>query len=339
MKQIRTLILTALLLPALFFSCSSSHNKKETAHQYITKVGMVWNTTYHISYKGPEELGDSITAVLNDVGHSLNVFDSTSLVSHINSNTADTADVHLSSVITMAKTIHKQSDGAFDPTLSPAINAWGFGKNSNATPDTAHLDSIMEFVGLNKITLDNGRIRKTDPRVQMNLSAIAKGYGCDCVAAMFRRNGITDYMVEIGGEITVGGCSPRGDKWAIAVDKPIFTDSVIHSSLATITFTDAGLATSGNYRNYHEENGIRFGHTLDAHTGRPARTDVLSVTIIAPTSMEADAYATAAMAMGSVKAKAMIDSLKLPALMVLADNSVWISDPMNNYIGAVSNTK
>lgn len=300
---------------------------------------MIWNTTYHISYKGPDQLGDSIIAVLKDVGHSLNVFDSTSLISNINTNRADTADMHLSVVITTAKTIHRQSGGAFDPTLSPAINAWGFGKDAKATPDTARLDSIMQFVGLDKITLTDGKIKKSDPRVQMNLSAIAKGYGCDCVAAMLKRNGVTDYMVEIGGEITVGGLSPRGDKWAIAIDKPIFTDSVTHSSLAVLTFTDAGLATSGNYRNYHEENGERFGHTIDAHTGRPARIDVLSVTVIAPTSMEADAYATAAMAMGSAKAKAMVDSLNLPALMVLADNTVWISAHMGKYIDSVSHAK
>lgn len=324
---------------AALLSCSSSQKGKETDSQYITKTGMIWNTTYHISYKGPDQLGDSIIAVLKDVGHSLNVFDSTSLVSKINTNKVDTADIHLSSVIATAKAIHRQSGGAFDPTLSPAINAWGFGKDVRATTDTARLDSIMQFVGLDRIIIAGGKVRKTDPRVQMNLSAIAKGYGCDCVAAMLKRNGVTDYMVEIGGEMTVGGLSPRGDKWSIAIDKPIFTDSVVHSSLAVLTFTDAGLATSGNYRNYHEENGERFGHTIDSRTGRPARTDVLSVTIIAPSSMEADAYATAAMAMGSVKAKVMVDSLELPALMVLADNTVWISEPMRKYIDSVSNSK
>ncbi len=331
--------IVATLLTALFSCCSSSRKDKDDATRYITKVGMIWNTTYHISYKGPEQLGDSITAVLKEVGRSLNVFDSTSLISKINTNQADVTDTHLSTVLTAAKTIHRQSGGAFDPTLSPAINAWGFGKDANATPDTARLDSIMQFVGLDKVILSNGKIHKSDPRVQMNLSAIAKGYGCDCVAAMLKRNGVTDYMVEIGGEMTIGGLSPRGGKWAIAIDKPIFTDSVVHSSLAVLSFSDAGLATSGNYRNYHEENGERFGHTIDARTGRPARTDVLSVTIIANTSMEADAYATAAMAMGSVKAKKMVDVLKLPALMVLADNTVWVSEPMHRFIESVSNSK
>lgn len=297
---------------------------------------MIWNTTYHISYRGPEELGDSIIAVLNEVGNSLNVFDSTSVLSRVNTNMTDTADHHLSKVLATAKKVHQQSGGAFDPTLSPVINAWGFGKESTTPADTAHIDSLMQFVGLDKIRISAGKIIKSDPRVEMNLSAIAKGYGCDCVADMLKRNGVTDYMVEIGGEITVGGVSPRGDKWSIAIDKPIFTDSVVHSSLAVLTFTDAGLATSGNYRNFHEENGQRFGHTMDAHTGRPAHTDVLSVTVIAPTSMEADAYATASMAMGAARAKKMINTLNLPVLMVLADNTIWISKSMNEYISSIS---
>lgn len=331
MKLSRTLctgLFAAFSFSILVVLTSSCHSKSE----YTSKVGMIWNTTYHITYRGSSQLGDSIVNVLKEVGNSLSVFDSTSTVAKINNNIIDIPDAHFTKVFNKAKEIYENSNGAFDPTLSPIITAWGFGKGHEATADTARIDSLMEFIGLDKINIVNNRIVKKDKRVQLNLSAIAKGYGCDAVAAMLRRNGVKDYMVEIGGEITVGGESPREGKWVIAIDRPIFSDKLVHSTMTTLSFTDAGLATSGNYRNFHEENGHRFGHTIDPKTGRPARTDVLSVTIIAPTSMEADAYATSCMVLGSAKAKQMIEKLNLAALMVLADGSIWESDLMKQYL-------
>ena len=301
---------------------------------FESRVGIVWSTTYHITYQGRADLGDSITRVLAEVGKSLNVFDSTSVVSQINANRRTQADAHFAAVLAGAKKVNHDSEGSFDPTLGPLITAWGFGKGHSATPDTARIDSLLQFVGLDKINISGRRVSKSDPRVQLNLSAIAKGYGCDAVAAMFRRNGVTNYMVEIGGEIRVGGTSPRGGNWAIAIDTPQEDTVTGRSSgaVAVAEFSNAGMATSGNYRNYHEENGVKFGHTLDPATGRPARTDVLSATVIAPTCMEADAYATACMVLGSRRAEAMVSRLGLPALLVTADHKVWMSQAMKKYI-------
>jgi thiamine biosynthesis lipoprotein len=186
-------------------------------------------------------------------------------------------------------------------------------------------------VGLDKINLTNGKIVKDDSRVQLNLSAIAKGYGCDAVAKMFHRNGVENFMIEIGGEITVGGVSPRGGKWSIAIEKPEYSEGEMLPQIANITFTDGGLATSGNYRNFHGQGANRFGHTIDPATCRPIQTDVLSATVIAPTSMEADAYATSCMVLGSARAKEMINSLNLPAFLVIND-SVWASPAMEEYL-------
>lgn len=325
MKQ-KIKLIGALLVLFGVFGAAFSGCRGENG--YITKVGMIWNTTYHIKYKGSEALGDSIIATLNQVGVSVNAFDSLSTLSRINRNELDTADAVLAEVAQCAKEVHSRTQGAFDPTLGPVIRAWGFGKGHEATADTAHLDSLKQFVGFDKWNIIGMKIVKSDSRVELNLSGIAKGYGCDMVARMLERNGVRDYMIEIGGEIRMGGKGEQGDKWVIAIDKPEVSDTVIHDFLTTVELTDCGLATSGDYRNFHTDSlGNRFGHTLDPNTLRPAHTDVLSVTVVAPSCMEADAYATAFMVSGSRKSMAIAEKYKLKVLLVKADG-VWLSSAM-----------
>lgn len=182
----------------------------------------------------------------------------------------------------------------------------------------------MAFTGIAKTKLDNGRLIKQDSRTRFNFSAIAKGYGCDEVSRMLARNGVANRLVEIGGEISCAGKSPSGKKWRVSVDRPIMTDSVIHESQCVIEITDCGLATSGNYRNFHTSaSGETYGHTISAVTGRPARTDVLSATVVASTCMEADALSTSMMALGSKEAVKLAESLHYPVMLVLNDMSVW----------------
>lgn len=301
-------------------------------YAYRSTEGMVWNTVYHITYRGPEELEDSIRATLAQVGASVNTFDSTSNLSRINRGETAVADSMLQAVALTAKKIYTASDGAFDPTLGPVIRAWGFGKGHKATADTARLDSLRLFVGFDKWNIAGGRVSKADPRVELNLSGIAKGYGCDAVADMLMRNGVQDFMVEIGGEIRAGGANPDGARWTIAIDKPTVSDSIIHEYLTTVGITDCGMATSGDYRNFHTDaEGNRFGHTLDPKTLRPAHTDVLSASVIAPTAMEADGYATACMVMGSRRAMDMARRQKL-AILLVTNRGVEVSPAMNTYL-------
>ncbi len=300
---------------------------------YIKEEGMIWNTTFHITYKGAPELKDSILAVLNDVGKSLNVFDENSLVSKLNSGDSILADHHLLKVYSESRIINEASKGLFDPTLSPLISAWGFGPGHTASADPTAIDSILSFVGISKTSLSGKYIVKNDRRTQFNFSAIAKGYGCDQVAEMLIRNGVKDYLVEIGGEIATGGRGPKGRLWKISIDKPIETDSSErHDSQTIIEVTNAGIATSGNYRNFRKENGSKFGHTLSPVTGRPVATDVASATIIAPSAMEADAVATACLAAGSVKAKEILRTLELEGLLIMADSTYWTSPGFENLI-------
>lgn len=294
--------------------------------------GMIWNTTYHITYAGDASLADSVIVVLNKVGRSLNVFDKTSLVSMVNLSDSLAVDSLFTRVYRESLRMNHISKGMFDPTLSPLITAWGFGKGHTMSADTLNTDSLLQFVGIGKTKLENGIIHKDDGRIQFNFSALAKGFGCDEVAAMLRRNGVKDYMVEIGGEIALGGESPRGGGWRISIDKPIETDSSeIHDSEMVISITDKGIATSGNYRNFHKSGTNTFGHTISPLTGRPVATDVISATIIAATAMEADAAATACMASGSEEAKRIIDSIDADAMLILSDSTLWLTPGFPGY--------
>lgn len=297
------------------------------SREYQNAEGMIWNTTYHVTYNGGSELKDSIMQVLNKVGASLNVFDENSLVSRVNVSDSTAVDTDFIRVYVESLKVNRLTDGAFDPTLGPLIEAWGFGKGHKATGDTARIDSLMKFVGIDKTRLSMDTLVKDDSRIRFNFSAIAKGYGCDCVGEMLQRNGVEDWLVEIGGEISCRGKSPEGGKWRVSIDRPVMQkDRILHDSQCVVEVTDAGIATSGNYRNLQsDEKGQYYGHTISARTGRPVRTDVISATVIGRTAMESDALATAFMAMGADDVKRLNKSTRLSVMLVLADSTVWYS--------------
>lgn len=284
---------------------------------------MVWHTSYHITYESDKDLSDSIIATIHSVDHSLNAFDPSSIVSYVNENDTAEVDRHFATVYEMSRRINRLSSGAFDPTLGPLIDAWGFGKGHEATSDTLRLDSILAFTGIDKTKLSNLLLIKDDKRISFNFSAIAKGYGCDMIAEMFERNGVKNYLVEIGGEIRCSGISPSGRKWRVSIDRPIRSDSIRHDSQCVIELSEVGLATSGNYRNFKANSTPGTGHTISPSTGRPVETDILSASVIASTSMEADALATAMMAIGAERAKKLAKDLGYPTLLIFADSTVW----------------
>lgn len=294
----------------------------------------MWNTSYHITYQSPRQLDDSILATFGRVERSVSVFTPGSTVCRINDNLTDSVDALFADVYRCALTVNHDTKGYFDPTLSPLINAYGFGYKNGVEPDSAAVDSILQFVGITNTELVGNRLIKKDKRTSFNFSAIAKGFGCDCVGATLKRCGVDNYLVEVGGEIAVAGRSPSADKWHVSIDKPIFSkDKEIHISQSVIAVTDCGIATSGNYRNYHDDaQGHRIGHTVDPFTGRPAKNDMLSATVVAPSCMEADAYATALMAMGSRRARLVIQRLHLSAMIVTVNGDVWCSKGFESLI-------
>lgn len=330
----KRIIRHAITLVSILLVCCAITTGCKKKTPYYSIEGIVWNTGYHITYQGEEALADSVLPILKEVEESVSVFSPTSVVSSINKSIEGETDAIFRKVYEMSVRINKESDGYFDPTLAPLIEAYGFAGKEGSVPDEHTRDSIMQYVGLEKSSIHGSLLTKKDSRLQFNFSAIAKGYGCDAVGEMFKRNGCRDFMVEIGGEVYVSGLSPQGEKWHIQVDKPVFSaDGPVHEAQVVIAVTDCGIASSGNYRNYKQsQNGKRIGHTFDPHTGAPAVNDLLSATIIAPTCMEADAYATACMAMGFEKAQSMIERLGLKALLINDTEEVWMSEGFKNLI-------
>lgn len=313
-------------IAALLASCSR-------APVYQQLDGSTWNTLYHIVYKSPVNLDDSIRLVMKQVELSLSPFIDSSLISRVNRGEPVAVDSMIAEVFTTSVAVNRHSGGMFDPTVAPLVNLWGFGyrDNDGVTPTDAMIDSVLLSVGIAGCTLDTvtGIIHKKSPATEFNFSAITKGFGCDMIASMFRRNGVTDYMIEIGGEIAMSGVNDRGKPWRIQIDSPIMNDTaIVHERLAVIAPGDCGIATSGNYRNFRrDENGNpSFGHTISPVTGRPVSSMVASATVIAPGCMLADALATACMAMNPDSALAMIERIDgASVLLIKPDGNRFVS--------------
>lgn len=295
---------------------------------YIKDSGMVFGTTYSITYQYHENLKSDIEGVMQQVDNSLSPFNKSSVITAINNNTSTKADKYLTEVFTLAQAVNKETDGAFDITVAPLVNAWGFGFRSGKRPTEAQTDSLLAIVGQEKVTLKEGKIIKSDPRIMLDCSAIAKGFGVDKVAEFLSGQGIDNYLVEIGGEISARGKNSRGTEWNIGITKPIDDSlSINQENQAVLQITDKAMATSGNYRNFYYEGGKKYAHTINPHTGKPAQSDILSATVIAESCAVADAYATAFMVLGSKKAKEILKKHpELQAYLILSDNSVWQSN-------------
>lgn len=330
-KYFKTLAATFLPAAAVIFSLllgSCQHSEFRVAE------GVMWHTTYRVVYDSDRDLNDSIIATLNEVGASLNVFDPSSLVSRVNAADSVAIDEHFRKVYNISREVNRYSNGMFDPTVRPLVEAWGFGKNHTPNADTLRIDSLMHMVGITRTDIRDNRLVKQHPGISFNFSAIAKGYGVDCVGDMLKRNGVKNFMIEIGGEVLTAGHSSRGDLWRISVDSPNGAEgNAAHVSQCIIAFSDSAMATSGNYRNRHENTkGGGYGHTISPLSGRPVQTDVASATVIAPECVTADALATACMAIGSQRALAMCDSLHTPVLLILTDGKTLSSDNFKRLI-------
>ena len=273
--------------------------------------GAIWGTTYNITYSATHDFGDSIISVMDDIEHELSMFSPSSTVSLINRNENVEISQDFINVFELSRRISALCDGAFDPTVGPLTNMWGFGSDKGKidhVPTDNQIDSILQCVGISDCRLDGTKVLKKSADTQFDFSSIAKGYGVDAVAAMLSRNGVSDYLVEIGGEIVARGVNPKGKPWKIQIDAPL-ADTLAHIPMLVIPLVNSAIATSGNYRNFHTAQGRRIGHTLDPRTGYPVETSNLSATVIAPDCATADALATACMVLDDSVAINLIDSL------------------------------
>ena len=276
--------------------------------------GSVFGTFYHITYQSAKPLQEGIDNALKEVDASLSPFNKESVITAINNNTSIDTNAMFVEVFTLAQEVSKETGGAFDITVAPLVNLWGFGFKNMDNVSQEKVDSLLPFVGYQKVKLVEGKIQKEHPETMLDCSAIAKGYGVDAVGKYLETQGISNYMVEIGGEVRVRGFNPRGELWRVGINKPNDDPASINNDIEqVIQITQLAMATSGNYRNYYEKDGKKYAHTIDPHTGYPVQHSILSSTVLAKDCATADAYATAFMVLGMDEAKKVLN--KHPELM------------------------
>lgn len=317
----------------------ASCNKPEQLN-YYKLAGFAQGTSYHITYGHPDSINYQapIDSILRDFDLSLSSYEPASVLSKINRNEDDRIDSKFLEVYQVAVEVNEKSQGAFDLTVMPLVNAWGFGPGRKTQMDQEVIDSILIYVGMEKIRLEGDRIIKKDSGVSIDVNAIAQGYSVDIVASFLEEKGIKNYMVEIGGEIITLGKNPKGEIWKIGIDRPEFGNFLPGMQMqAIIELNEKALATSGNYRKFYEEDGVKYSHSIDPKTGYPVRSEILSATIVAESCMKADAYATACMVMGLEKSKAMLGNLEnTEAYLIFGDEAgqyqVWMTPGFSKYI-------
>ena len=325
--------LLVFLIVGTIYIVRQQHN---TPYQH--DEGQVFGTFYHITYQNDSSINADIVAELAKVDAALSMFNKESVISRINRGENVETNEMFDNVFTLAERVSDNTDGAFDITVAPLVNAWGFGFKTGNPPTKTAIDSLRSIVGYNEGKLQNHRVTKSDPRVMLDCSAIAKGYGCDVVAQLLRRRGIDNYMVEIGGEVVTHGISEKRLPWKIGVTKPTDDSLATNTELQTVlNVKDRAMATSGNYRNFYYRGGKKYAHTIDPATGYPVQHSILSATVLASNCAEADAYATSFMVMGMERAKLVLDKHpELMAYLIYSDHKgnlkVWFSPSMKGKI-------
>ena len=294
-----------LVLTTVFGAC-----KQESKYHF--NEGKVFGTFYHFVYQYPNDEGlqAEILGKLKEFDFSLSTYNPESVITKVNENDPNVVlDDYFITCFKISEQIAKITDGAFDWTVAPLANAWGFGFKNKLEPEDIPVDSLLRIVGYQKVKLEDGKVIKEDPRIMFDASAVAKGFGVDVVADFLESKGITNYMVEIGGEIRAKGNSNKKRPWRVGIDKPIDDPSSLSRQIQDVLeLKNGALATSGNYRQFYIKDGKKYAHTIDPRLGYPVQHSLLSATVISPTCMKADAYATAFMVLGLEKSIEIVNN-------------------------------
>jgi len=322
----RFIVIIAFILPL----CSCNFRAE---HKILN--GFALGTTYHIVYEEPirkngvsepcPDIPGIIAQAFKDIDFSLSVYNKESIISKVNRNEPVDLDTLFVNVFNRGKEIYALSGGAFDMAAAPYFDLWGFGFKNRELVTQAKLDSIAVFAGMDKIWLTDGKIEKADPRISLNANAIAKGYCSDVIASRLRAAGVENFLVEVGGEIYSAGLNTSaGRAWSVGIDRPEYGNYLPGKEMQAILIlkSDRGLATSGNYRSFYEEDGQKYGHTIDPATGKPVQHSLLSATVIASDCMTADALATVFMVIGLEKTIMFLDAHpRIDAYLIYSDDS------------------
>ena len=312
--------------------------RQQRAMPYQANSGMIFGTVYNISYECDSDYHQAIKAELQKVDNSLSPFNEKSIITAINQNKDVQPDEMFLTVFKKAMEVSRETGGAFDITVAPLVNAWGFGFKNGIQPDRHQVDSLRRLIGYEKVTLKDGRIVKQLPDIMLDCSAIAKGFGSDVVAHLLRQHGVKNFMVEIGGEVVTSGVNPQRLPWRIGVTKPTDDSLSIKGEIQSVlNVTDMAMATSGNYRNFYYKGGKKYAHTIDPKTGYPVQHSLLSATVLAKDCATADAYATSFMVLGIDGAKKILERHpELMAYFIYSDdkgqNAVWCSPSLKDKI-------
>jgi thiamine biosynthesis lipoprotein len=317
---------------------SSCQPKKS---EYLRISGFAQGTTYNITYENSnnEDYTYDIDSILKAFDKSLSIYDSTSIVSRINNNDPTVeADDWFVEVFKKSVEVGDISGGALDITVGPVVRAWGFGNSPVAKHDTAYIDSLLNYVGMDKVKLEGRKIIKKHPGVSLDVNAVAQGYSVDVLSNFFEKKQIRNYLVEIGGEVRCKGTNAKNSVWRIGIDKPSDGNLTPGGELqAIIELNNKSLTTAGNYRKFFVENGVKYGHTIDPKTGFPAKNTLLSATVVCDDAMTADAYDTAFMVLGLEKSIELLKKLPDIEVYFIYSNAegefeIYVSEGMKKMI-------
>ena len=299
----------------LFVSCS----KPEAKLQKFTLNGRVQGTYYHIVYYHfndeiailkhmltQADIQHGIDSIFKAIDETLSLWNPNSILSKINANKETSLNQIFIDNFNAAMAFSELTDGDFDITVAPLIKAYGFANEKGNKPTDRQTDSLLQYIGYKKVQIKNGILEKQHPQTQLDFNAIAQGYTTDCISKYLSTHSITSHIVDVGGEVYASGKKPDGQQWRVAIEQPCDSLNAPRQYNTLIKLENQSVVTSGNYRKYTIENGIKYTHTINPHTGKPVKHTLLSVSVVASTSTEADALATAFMVMGMGKAEQFI---------------------------------
>jgi len=297
-KSLGYLIMGVLVIIFAFIFYSPFKKQKE----YIHNEGKAQGTYYSATYLQPDgkDLQPEIEKLFNEFDLSLSTYNPNSIISKINKNNDSVVtDVYFETMFEAAQKVSEHTNGAFDITVAPLVNAWGFGFGNHERSKAPDVEKLLTLVGYQKVKLVNHKLIKENPDIMIDASAIAQGYSADLIAQLFEKNNCENYMIDIGGEIVCKGVNPKGEIWHIGIDKPVDDPENANGELQTIVnVSNVGLTTSGNYRQFYYKDGKKLAHTINPRTGLPVEHNLLSATVVASNCTLADAYATAFMVLG-----------------------------------------
>ncbi len=327
-----------ILIVALFFAACSTQPQKIVYKKFVKKgeaQGSYYAITYYDSLN--RDFGDQIDSLLIAFDKSCSNYQPASIISKVNHNEAVELDDLFIGNFKMAENVSSETQGDFDITVRPLVELWGFGLKHSDSVSKEEVDSIMQFVGYNKVRLENGKIVKDDPRIMIDYNAIAQGYSVDVMANFLRSKGLKYFLIDIGGELYANETKVDGQAWKIGIERPKDGEKYGENLSAILSLKNKGLATSGNYRKYYIRDGVKYAHTINPHTGYPVQHTLLSATVIAPSAGLADAYATAFMVMGVTKARLILKRHpELQAFLIYSDENgdfkAFVSSGLNDML-------